>query len=254
MVYQYASGAGGYQNNVEPQNYADIQDWIGNVTFNPDQYHYPNNPPAGAEDVFIQSAEGGLPGNIALVDTDFRMPSVWRTSFGLDYKLADLPITLSSDLMYTRDVNAVYQFLANRGEAPARFANGGQNGEYFPDGSVRVNPAVGANNVAVLTNTDVKGNIFNGTFGASVNTNTGLFGSLFYTYTYADEASSNPGSSATSAIPGPNISNPNDLMLCNSQFAVPHRVVSSLSYKFDYLNHASTTLSLFYEGSASGQI
>lgn len=247
------SGAGGYQNNVEPNSYGEITEWVNGITFNPDQYHWPNNPPAGAEDVFLTNAEGGVPGTIALVDEEFKMPSVWRTSLGLDYKVPSFPVTLFTDLMYTRDVNAVYQFLANRAEATEFIDNGNDDREYYPDGAPRFNPSVGANNVFILSNTQEKGNIFNATVGGTVNTDYGFFGSLAYTYTYADEVSSNPGSSANSAFAGPNINNPNQQLLYNSFFAVPHRVVGSLSYKFNYLNNASTTLSLFYSGSHQGR-
>lgn len=247
------SGAGGYQNNVEPNSYGQIEGWIDGITFNPNQYHWPNNPPAGAEDVFLTGPEGGVPGTIALVDDEFKMPSVWRTSLGLDYEMPSLPITLTTDLMYTRDVNAVYQFLANRAEATQFINNGNDFREYYPTGAPAYNPAVGANNVFILSNTEEKGNIFNATFSANINAGQGFFGSLAYTYTYADEVSSNPGSSANSAFAGPNINNPNQEMLYPSFFAVPHRVVGSLSYQFNYLNHASTTVSLFYTGSNQGR-
>ncbi len=247
------SGGGNYQNNVEPNNYGQVSGWIDNIRFQEEQYYWPNNPPAGAEDVFIQSPEAGVPGTLALVDRDLRMPSVWRTSAGADYQLPGVPVTLSADLMYTRDVNAIYQFLANRGEAPATLNYGNDDREFFPAGPVAFNPELGANNVFILSNTKEKGNVFNATLGASLNARAGFFGSLFYTYTFANEVSSNPGSSANSAFAGPNISSPNNQLLYNSFFAVPHRVVSSLSYKFDYLNHASTTVSLFYNGSHQGR-
>lgn len=247
------SGAGGYQNNVEPNGYNQVEGWIDGITFNPDQYYWPNNPPAGAEDVFLSGPEGGVPGTIALVDDEFKMPSVWRTSLGLDYQVPSLPLTLTTDLMYTRDVNAVYQFLANRAEASEFINNGNDNREYYPNGAPAYNSAVGANNVFILSNTEEKGNIVNATVSAEVNAGQGFFGSLAYTYTYADEVSSNPGSSANSSFAGPNINNPNQQMLYPSFFAVPHRVVGSLSYQFNYLNHASTTVSLFYTGSHQGR-
>lgn len=247
------SGAGGYQNNVEPNSYGETTGWIDGITFNPDQYHWPNNPPAGAQNVFLTNAQGGVPGTIALVDNEFRMPSVWRNSLGLDYQLPNLPITLTTDLMYTRDVNAVYQFLANRADATEFVNNGNDDREFYPSGAPRFNPAVGANNVFILSNTEEKGNIFNATFAANINAGNGFFGSLAYTYTYADEVSSNPGSSANSAFAGPNINNPNQQILYPSFFAVPHRVVGSLSYQFNYFNHAATTISLFYSGSNQGR-
>src|SRR5690606_12389037 len=48
------TNAGVLQNVVEPGSYGDVQGWIGNVRFNPDQYYHLNNVPQGAEDVFIR--------------------------------------------------------------------------------------------------------------------------------------------------------------------------------------------------------
>ncbi|UXP32450.1 carboxypeptidase regulatory-like domain-containing protein [Reichenbachiella agarivorans] len=247
------TGSGVISNNVEPSSYDQVAGWIGNVTFNPDKYHWVDNPPAGAEDVFISNPNAGAPSSLALVDSDLKMPSVWRTSLGGDYSLSNLPITLSADLMYTRDVNAVYQFNANRGDAPTTLNYGNDNRDFYPTGPVSYNPAMGANNAVVLTNTDTKGNVFNATVGGNLNTRNGFYGSLFYTYTYSDEISSNAGSSASSAIAGPNVSSPNEQVLYNSQYAVPHRVVGSISYKINYLQHAATTISLYYSGSHQGR-
>ena len=245
------TGSGVISNNVEPSSYAEVAGWIGNITLQTDPYYYVNNVPAGAESVFIANPTSGYPSSLSLVDNDLKMPSVWRTSFGADLRLPSSPITLSADFMYTRDVNAVYQFNANRGDAPSTMSYGNDNRDYGTP--ARINAALAPNNVRVLTNTDEKGNIFNATVGATINGKSGFFGSLFYTYTYANEITSNPGSSASSAIPGPNVSNPNDQVLYNSSYAVPHRIVGSISYKLDYADHLSTTFSLFYNGSNQGR-
>ena len=253
------SNSGVIQNNVEPNGYGAVESWIGDIRFNPDPYHWLNNTPASAEDVFITNPKAGVPNSFALVDDEFRMPKVWRTSIGADYMIPGTPLVAITDLIYTRDINAAYQFGANRAAATDFMAYGGadENDEraFWPGGSnsTKYNDEVNANTAVVLTNTDKKGYSFSGTIGLSLPSRNGFFGSLFYTYTDAKEVSGNPGSNASSAWVGsPSVNGPNEQILYPSQYAVPHNVVGSLSYRLAYGNLA-TTVSLFYNGSHQGR-
>jgi len=249
------TNAGVLQNTVE-LNYEEVENWIGGISFNPDPYHWVNNPPAGAEDVFIKNPSGGSPSTFALVDSEFKMPKVWRTSLGADYQIPNTPITATADLLYTRDVNAVYQFAANRGlDAERMNYTEGDDREFYNADNVRYNEGIGANNAIVLTNTDVKGNSYSATFGLSVPRRTaGFTGGVYYTYSKAEEISGNPGSNASSAwVNSPSINNPNDQYLYNSAYAVPHRVTANMSYSVSYLKNLATTFSLFYDGSHQGR-
>jgi len=250
------TGAGVLQNNVEPGSYEEVAGWIGNVKFNPEKYHYLNTPPTGAEDVFIKNPTDGAPSSFALVDTDFKMPMVWRSSLGADYQLGDSPFMLTADLLYTRDINGVFQFGANRAVSLDIMNSAGDNREVvLPGTSVAYNPAMGANNATILTNTDVKGHAFSATVGVSVPEYKGLSGSVFYTYSAAKEVSSNSGSNASSAWgASPNINSPNDQRLHISNFAIPNRIVANLSYRVEYANHFATTVGIYYSGENQGRI
>lgn len=251
------TGAGVLQNTVEPGNYSEVAPWIGNVTFQPERYFYVENPPAGAENVFISNPRAGAPNSFALVDRDFRMPSVWRTSLGADYQLGNSPFVLTADLLYTRDINAVYQFGANRAVSANRMNYAGDTREVVLPGaanSVAFNSALGANNATILTNTDLKGYALSATAGLLVPDYKGFSGSLYYTYSEAKEVSANSGSSANSAWgASPNINSPNDEMLNISNFAVPHRVVANFSYRIEYAKNFATTIGLFYNGAHQGR-
>ena len=245
------TNSGVLQNNVEPGSYDDVAGWIGNVRFHPeDIYYHVNNVPAGAEDVFIRTPNEGAPSSFSLVDDNFKMPSVWRTSFGADYKIPNTPITLTTDILYTKDVNAVFQYGANRKPSTFTMNYAGDNRAYYPTSeSYQYNPEMGANSVTVLTNTNSKGHAFSATFGASVAPWNGLSGSVFYTYSDAKEVSANAGSNASSAWGGsPVISSPNDDILSISDFAVPHRLVANVSYTIK-----NTTLGIYYNGSHQGR-
>ncbi len=249
------TNSGVIQNNVEPNGYNAVAPWIGDIRFNPDPYYWLNNTPESAAGVFLKNPNAGVPTSFSLVDSKFKMPKVWRTSLGADYTIPGTDLVATGDLLYTKDINAAYQFGANRAVAPAKMNYSGDNRDFFPGGTgVAYNPAAGGNTGVVLTNTDVKGYSFNATAGLSLPARKGLYGGLYYTYTASKEVSGNPGSNASSAWTGsPSISSPNEQILYNSQYAVPHRVVGNVSYRLEYAKHVSITVSLFYEGSHQGR-
>lgn len=250
------TNAGVLQNTIEPGSYAAVAPWIGQIRFHPeDIYYYVNNPvyyTSGGQQVtpFITSPSGGVPSSFALVDDSFKMPSVWRSSFGIDYKIPQSPITLTTDILYTKDVNGVFQFGANRKVSTAQMVYADR--VYYPDAaSYTYNPAIGGNSATVLTNTDTKGHAFSATFGASVRPWNGLSGSVFYTFSESKEVSANAGSSATSAWGGsPTIDSPNQQFLSISDYSVPHRIVANFTYE---LKKTGTTFGVYYNGANQGR-
>ncbi len=242
------TNAGVLQNTVE-LDYAGVAPWIGNIRFHPeDKYYYVNNVPAGGESTFINTPKDGAPSSFALVDKDFKMPSVWRSSFGADYKIPNSVFTLTTDILYTRDVNSVFQYGANRKESTARMTN--QDRAFYPNAaSYTYNNKIGANNATVLTNSDTKGTAFSATVGANMRTWKGLSGSVFYTFSEAKEISANAGSSASSAwTASPTVDSPNQQDLSISNFSVPHRIVANISY-----NIKNTTIGVYYSGANQGR-
>ena len=242
------TNAGVLQNTVE-LDYAGVAPWIGNIRFHPeDKYYYVNNVPAGGESTFINTPKDGAPSSFALVDKDFKMPSVWRSSFGADYKIPNSVFTLTTDILYTRDVNSVFQYGANRKESTARMTN--QDRVFYPNAaSYTYNNKIGANNATVLTNSDTKGTAFSATVGANMRTWKGLSGSVFYTFSEAKEISANAGSSASSAwTASPTVDSPNQQDLSISNFSVPHRIVANISY-----NIKNTTIGVYYSGANQGR-
>lgn len=245
------TAAGVLQNTIEPRNYDAVKGWIGGIRFQPnDPYYYVNNVPAGGENVFIKTPVDGVPSTFSLVDDNFKMPMVWRSAFGADYKIPNTPVTLTTDLLYTKDIHAVMQFGANRKASTRLLNNAGDNREYYKDFSdYQYNTAIEPNAATVLTNTKVKGHAFSATFGATVAPWYGLSGSLFYTYSEAKDVSANNGSSAASAWgASPVINSPNDMVLNTSDFAIPHRVVANISYTIK-----NTTLGVYYNGVHQGR-
>ena len=245
------STTGMIQNQVEPGSYADVAGWINGIRFNPDKMYWANNPPPGAENVFIKTSAAGVPGTLALVNDEFKMPQVFRSNLGIDKKIGNSPFTASVDLMYTKDLQSVYNFGINRKPATQKMYDGR---DYYPTANdTRYNSAMGGNSAMALSNT-TKGHAFNITAGVNMAARRGVFGSLFYSHTMAKNTSDNNFSSATSAWGAvPQVNGPNDLILASAVDALPHRVVGSLSYRIEYLKHLATTVSLFYNGASQGR-
>ena len=237
------SNSGVYQNGTVINTPADL----AGITFNPNPDAYIGK--------FPTTVTAKAPGSFVLIDRNFKFPQVFRTNLGIDKSLGH-GFVATVDVMYTKDLNAVKMRNANLKD-PVAMLNGTDNRPYFPattkpeDKFVYPNLAgTGRGGTAIVLENTNKGYSFNSTFQLAKAFSKGLYGSIAYTYTLATEVSSNPGSQATSAWQSiVNVGTPNAIELYNSAYSVPNRVVGTLSYRFEYLNHMATTLSLFYEGS-----
>ncbi len=240
------TNAGVLQNTFEPVDSATLSQ-ITHLEKDPNYWvkqlpnKFPNKPGTKA------------PGSVSFVDPGFKMPQIWRSNVGVDYKIPNVPLVATVDVIYSKDINAVYQFNANRQPATQQLNYSGDNRDYWSTTkSATYNPATNAV-IPVLANTS-KGYSLTTTVGVTLSPWHGFNGSLFYTYTNGKDVSGNPGSAASSAwINNYSINDPNEQLLGYSQYAVPHRIVGSLSYRKEYLGHLATTLSLFYQGSHQGR-
>lgn len=241
------SNSGVYQNGAVLNTAAAL----AGVTFNPNPDAYVSKFPA--------TATNKAPGSFVLIDRNFKFPQVFRTNIGIDKQFGN-GFVFTWDAMYTKDLNAIKMRNANLKD-PAANLSGLDNRAYYPS---TVTPAdkfvypnlAGTNRggTAIVLENTKKGYSFSNTFQVSKPFAKGFYGSLAYTYTVATEVSPNPGSQATSAWQSIiNRGTPNSEELYNSAYSVPHRVVGSLSYRFEYANHLASTISLFYEGNAQAR-
>lgn len=250
------SNTGAIQNTIEPGSYPQVAGWIGDIRFNPDKLYWLNNAPASAVDaqgnpVFIESPGDGVPGSLALVDPNFKMPQIYRANIGADKRIGNTPLTLIADVMYTKDLQDVYQFGANRRPATETMYDG--RAYYANTAAFTYNDELGGNAGSVLSNT-TQGHSFNLSVGVSLDKYKGFSGSLFYNHTTAQTTTDNSGSNASSAWGAtPHIGSPNDIFLASSINALPHRVVSHLAYEFGGERYGKTILSLYYTGAHQGR-
>lgn len=236
----------------QPTNSGMLQNTLDPLTNIPDNFTFAANYKELFErypDLFPQEAAEKAPGAICVVDRDFKMPQVWRSSLGVDFELP-LSFKLSLGGMYTRDVHSIVQKNINETEASSTF-EGPDHRQYWPKGTNRVNS--GVSNAMVLTNGKEKGYQYSFNATLSKRFEYGVSGSFAYTYTAAKDLTANPGSSASSAwSSNVAVNSLNDPGLSYSSFAVPHRLVGNIAYEVGNEKH-KTTFSLFYRGSQTGR-
>jgi len=197
---------------------------------------------------------------VNLTDKDFKLPQVIRTNIGIDHELQQGFIG-TLEFLYSKNINDVLFQNLNIG-------NGGQPLGILPDGRPRygdlvdlgndgdldVRPVLTSTsftNVILMDNTS-KGYSWNLTARVQKQLNRGplanLFGSVSYTLSDAKDINSGRSSRAVSNWANNRIVDPNNPELTRSDFLVRHRILSDVSYQFNYGKGFGTTISLFYEG------
>ncbi|WP_316744214.1 carboxypeptidase regulatory-like domain-containing protein [Pedobacter antarcticus] len=229
-MYQY----GGSFNNVS--NAAILQ----NIKLSSD--------PAAYANLFPTSAGTASPANVVFMNDNFKFPKVFRVNLGVDKNLGN-GFMATFDGIFTKDVNAVRMRNANMLNPNGVIIEGGMERPRIV-GANRLN-----NNItsAIVMENSSRGYSTSLTGQLSKAFSGGFSGSVAYTYSAAQEVTANPGSQASSVWnTNPMVGTSNFEEMGNSAFAIPHRVVANLSYRFEYLKHLATTISVFYEGANQG--
>ena len=226
---------------------------LSNFLFNKDPHAY--NPfynsslnPAQ----FPTKAGSVAPGTFATTDPNYKFPQVWRSNLAVDQQLGN-GWAYTLEMVLTKDINDPVMRNANQKTADGLvvISPTETRGYYSSTNARRVN--TGITNNTVLENTN-KGGSVAVTAQVSKNFANGFYGSLAYTHTWASEVTGNPGSTASSVWSGnPTSLTQNDLQLSNSAFAVPHRLLATISYRAEYLKHLASTFSFVYEGQTQGR-
>jgi hypothetical protein len=189
--------------------------------------------------------------DLALTDTKFKFPQVWKTNIAIDQKL---PFGFRGTLegIYQSNINAIHYYNANFDAPVGNFSGPDQRPMYARnDNGVRINDNV--SNAIVLTNTD-KGYFYSSTVKLEYPYKKGLWGSFSYTYSSANDLLS-AGSIASGSWTGArSVNGNNDLPLSLSNNNTPHRLVGVLGYKIEYGKNpgAATSINLGYIGEQAG--
>lgn len=208
-----------------------------------------NADPAAHLDKLPKVAGQSAPSSLAAVSPDFKMPQIWRTNLAVDKRIIG-DIDLTVEAIYSKDLVTVYQRNINLAN-PVSKLTGPDTRPTYTSATRRVNSAI--TEAMVLDNTS-KGGGWTITAEAKKRYRN-FFGSVAYAFNNVKDLTGNPGSQAASAWSNNRaVGSLNDLPLAFSEYAVPHRVIGSASYKFEYAKHLATTVSLFYQGSNQGRV
>ena len=250
-----------------------------NVAFNAN----PTRPPAGSPNTSY---------SVALVDKNFKYPTVIKANFAVDKKFADdWSATLEGS--YSKDINAVYYSNLNLNESNAYALTGADTrSRYYTGFSSTTSPTANAAGVvtnmtypqyqsnkyyfnktattnfannfeqnslpsptlgsAILMKNSSKGYAYTVT-GRVEKTYRNLFVSVAYTYSKAMNVAEG-GSTASSLWSARAVSNtdPNGDNLAYANYYQPHRVIAFASYRFEYAKHFATSIGAIFEAAPAG--
>jgi hypothetical protein len=186
---------------------------------------------------------------------NFKFPQVFRSNIAIDQKLP-FGIVGTLEGIFTKDINAVYHRNDNLPVPTLSLPDGRA---LFPadiTGPPRIYGTRINQNITgayILDNIN-KGYSFFVTVQLEKTFDFGLYLMAAYTYGQTKDITSNPGSVASSAFNFNYVkSNPNVPDLAFSNYDQPHKVVGNATYKIDYLDHFSSSISVIYLGYQSGR-
>jgi hypothetical protein len=237
------------------------QSWNNNAT-TPNAFPYPFNPdPTAYRPATVPVAGSVIPSAITAFDENFVFPQTWKTSLAMDTKLP-WNMIFSLEGIINKDINTTYFQNVNL-VTPQALAIAGypDNRTVFPISNQQkfINPltsaglpspsGTGAFNAVYVTNSK-RGVYASLTAKLDKAFRNGFGASIAYIKTFANNLFDGNGDQPLSAWQGtPTYNSPNIPMLSYAGYAVPDRVVASLTYRKEYFKHFATTISMLYTGS-----
>lgn len=181
---------------------------------------------------------------IDLTDKNFKMPQVWRSNLAIDQKLG-WGIIGTIEGIYGKELNAPYIQDLNLVQPTAKLDGDGR--DLYPAGAARLKyPEY--TNVFLLTNTH-KGYQYSMTAQLQRNVARGVSGSIAYTYAQSKDISSMNSTIASTNFRNNTIANnPNTPDLTYADWNLDHRIIATVSYRFEYLKNYATTIGIVYNG------
>jgi hypothetical protein len=229
----------------------------GNLPFNPDPNAYrPTTVPAPGS---------VIPSTLSATDPNFRNPQSWKSSLAVDAKLpggiiGTLEGIYNQDLIVALGQN--YNLVAPTKLNVAGYAD---NRDIYPSAAASkyINPIVTAAGATsfdpvVLTNGNrpfgKNGYYWSATAKLEKQFRGGIQASLAYVRSDARVLYDGTGDQlANTWSLTPTVNNANNTELSYANYVVPDRIVASLSYRKEYINHLATQISFFYAGSSQGR-
>jgi len=201
---------------------------------------------------------------INLTTSDFKFPQLWRNNIAVDYQLP-FDFIATAEYIYSKSLNDAYYEDANIGAQNGTLADGRPqyrtvNPTTFAASNNRVD-GTNFTNVMVMKNTDQG---YQSSLTAQIQKETGkgeelgdfmkdIYFSFAYTYSRSEDLNSVNSSQAVSQVRFNGVADPKSIELATSDYEVKNRIISVLSYDFDWqdiigLSGWKTNLTFVYEG------
>ncbi len=210
-----------------------------------------------------------IPSTLSATDPNFRNPQAWKSSLAVDTKLPG-GIVGTLEGIYNRDLIVAYGQNYNLVEpTKLNVAGYADNRDIYPNATnakfyhplTTAGQAVNTGNTAgtgafnpIVLSNGHKGYYWSVTAKLDKQFSNGLFASLAYVRSDARVMFDGSGDQLINTWSGtPVVNNANNPELSYANYVVPDRIVASLSYKKEYINHLATQVSFFYSGSSQGR-
>ncbi|WP_337864482.1 carboxypeptidase regulatory-like domain-containing protein [Ignavibacterium sp.] len=220
------------------------RDNITNRPFHPDPNHYKPINVTGAPAARYE---------LALTDPDFKFPQLWRSNFGIDQRLP-FGFIATVEGLYSKDVNGIYYINANLADPQTKFNGVDQRPWYVNDPNTTVDDRRIYDKVqnAIVLKNQSEGYYWSVSASLEKPFSDNWYFKAGYNYGEAKNTV-DPGSIAFGSWNNNQHSgNPNNPGVGFSLNSPGHRVFGAFSYKFDYFNFGSTTITLFGEAYTQG--
>ncbi len=206
-----------------------------------------------------------VPGTFTIISDNFKLPQSWKSSVALDAKLP-WGLKGTAEGIFNKDINTA--FFVNEGLQGA--TNIGvesypDNRLIYPNANVDkyyqlhtngiITPVTGASGVSPIVLENRKGGYYwSATAKIEKTFKNGFAGMIAYTHSEARNLVDGSGDQAASAWNGnPNVNGANNPELSYAGYITPNKLISSISYRIEYLKSMGTSISLFYEGGSTGR-
>lgn len=184
----------------------------------------------------IKPEDGTVPSAISAVDSNFKLPQVWKTSLAVDYQFpVSFPLSMTLEGIFNKTLNAATLTDWNV-QDPSGFVrfNGADSRPVYPSGATYTKTSA-----YVLENTS-RG--YGWSFSAQLNAQPWEWLNLMaaYTHTVSKEVTSLPGSNASSVLNYiSTVYGPNNIKLHNGKNVTPDRIIASATINDHCNNHYS---------------
>jgi hypothetical protein len=186
---------------------------------------------------------------LALTESTFRFPQVWRTNLALDKKF-ESGIIATAEFIYSQDVNGVSYHNANLKDSNGTFAGPDTRERWIGGNSAtRINSKI--DNAVTLGNQAI-GSSYVGSFSLEKPFSNGLYAKAAYSYGITENTVDAGSIAFGSWNNRPHSGSPNDNELGISSNSMGHRVFTALSYSKDFFSFGNTSFGLFFEGRTIG--